>query len=131
MTSFTLRRKRGRSSRGFRAHFAYCLTPEFLGGDGEECSLLLRSLNGRRIRRRDSREMAYECLLENLPGEVLQDERITASVDFSAPTPGGNIGAVVAPTPEGFATLEAVLHEAGFTGVKIKRRDGLLDFYLE
>lgn len=111
------------------ARFVHCLTPDMLGGDGEERSLLVTSIGKKRVRQRDSREIAYEFLLTNVPAAVLRDERMSGKIYFSPPAPSGAIGGVLAWEPDGFATFEAVLHEAGFTSLKFARRDDALDFY--
>lgn len=91
---------------------------------------MLRSVDGRRIRKRDSREDAYDMLLKVVSRPLLEDSRLQDEIELHDPTPGGHIGAVVGLTPDSFAILERVLQEAGLSGIRFKRQDGLLDFYL-
>lgn len=111
-----------------RASFLYCITPGFLGGDGEECSLLVRSVNGTRIRTRDSRPQAYAALLEVLPRFVLEDPRVAGEIELSPATPV-NFAAVTARSANAFQLLQILAQEACYTAVTFRRQDGLLDFY--
>lgn len=109
-----------------RVTFVYCLTPAELGGDGAEYTLLLGSVDGRAVRKRDSRQDAFELLREIVPDQLLRDCGLNGAIEFQDETPCGHVAAVTASNSVAFHVLEQVLHAAGHTSIRFRRKDDLL-----
>jgi hypothetical protein len=76
----------------------------------------------------EPRDAAHEWLRRHVPGNVLDNRRLTEFLEWHGSSPGGTISAVTAASRSAFIVLEQVLHGVGFVGVRFRYRPGALDF---
>jgi hypothetical protein len=113
------------------AHFTYFETPDILGGDVDEHSLVLTSAVAKRGRRVDPRTAAYEWLMKHVSHEDVFDRpEVRDVLEWSDETMGGNVAAVTS-TQRGFELLQEVLHRAGYSGVTLEHSSKNLLSYLD
>jgi hypothetical protein len=101
-----------------------------IGGDGDEVSLLLDSIDGKRIRRQDSRQLAYDAVFDRIPSAVLERAREAGLIDVS-PETMMNIGVITSPNTEAMAAFARMISDAGLNGLAFAHKAGRLNQYHE